>query len=100
MADMHGTPHFHNQPGLPTLKVRARKFMCIGALPPFDHPHIFIDMGRESDIVCSYCSTRYVFDASLSGAVVEPAECLYLPDAEAETKVAATASLNVTPRAA
>ena len=94
-----GVPHFHNDPGVREIKVGSREFMCIGATPPFDHPHIFIDMGRETDIVCSYCSTRYVFDATLSG-VVEPAECLYLPDAGAEAKVAATASLVVTPRAA
>ena len=99
MAEMHGTPHFHNQPGLPSVKVGVRKFMCVGALPPFDHPHIFIDMGRETDIVCSYCSTRYVFAADLRG-VVEPAECLYLPDAAAEDSVAATATVNVATRAA
>ncbi len=99
MADMHGTPHFHNQPGLPSLKVGVRKFMCIGALPPFDHPHIFIDMGRETDIVCSYCSTRFVFEPELKG-IVAPAECLYLPDEAAETKVAATATVNVATRAA
>ena len=99
MADMHGTPHFHNQPGLPSLKVGVRKFMCVGALPPFDHPHIFIDMGRESDIVCSYCSTRFVFDAGLRGPV-EPAGCLYLPDEVAESTVAATASTSVATRAA
>ena len=81
MAEMHGTPHFHNQPGLPALRVRARKFMCIGALPPFDHPHIFIDMGDESDIVCSYCSTRFVYDAALPDLCAPP-ECIYMPDAE------------------
>lgn len=81
MAEMHGTPHFHNQPGLPALRVRARKFMCIGALPPFDHPHIFIDMGDESDIVCSYCSTRFVYDGTLRD-LCAPSECIYMPDAE------------------
>ncbi len=99
MADMHGTPHFHNQPGLSSVKVRVRTFMCVGALPPFDHPHIFIDMGRETDIVCSYCSTRFVFEPGLKG-IVEPAECLYLPDDAAETEVAATATVNVATRAA
>lgn len=98
MAEMHGTPHFHNQPGLPSVKVGVRKFMCVGALPPFDHPHIFIDMGRETDIVCSYCSTRYVFEPELKG-IVEPAECLYLPDAVVEKRVAATAQLDVAKRA-
>ena len=99
MADMHGTPHFHNQPGLPSLKVGVRKFMCVGALPPFDHPHIFIDMGRETDIVCSYCSTRFVYEPTLNG-MIEPAGCLYLPDAVTEGKVDATASINVATRAA
>ena len=82
MAEMHGTPHFHNQPGLPVLKVRVRRFMCVGALPPFDHPHIFIDMGDESDIVCSYCSTRFVFDGGL-GSPCDPPGCLYMPDTDA-----------------
>ena len=81
MAGPHGTPHFHNQPGLQTVRVRAREFMCVGALPPFDHPHIFIDMGDEIDIVCSYCSTRFVFDATIP-ALCQPPESLYMPDAE------------------
>lgn len=75
MAD-HGTPHFHNQPGVPRVKVGAKRFMCIGALPPFDHPHIFIDLGEGSEAVCSYCSTHYVYDAAL-GAHSDPAECEY-----------------------
>jgi uncharacterized Zn-finger protein len=81
MAETHGTPHFHNQQGLPALRVGAREFMCIGALPPFDHPHIFIDMGDESDIVCSYCSTRFVYDGAVK-TLCDPPECLYMPDVE------------------
>ncbi len=77
----HGKPHFHNQPGLPRIRVGAKQFMCIGALPPFDHPHIFIDMGADTDIVCSYCSTHFVYDASLHGGCA-PAECLYMPKAD------------------
>jgi len=48
--------------------------MCTGAKPPFDHPHIFIDMGSDVDTVCSYCSTRFVYDAGLNGRC-SPAEC-------------------------
>lgn len=73
MAD-HGTPHFHNQPGLPVVRVGVKEFMCIGALPPFDHPHIFIDMGSETETICPYCSTRYVYQAGL-GPHASPAEC-------------------------
>jgi len=26
--------------------------MCIGALPPQDHPHVFCDMGEDVEYVC------------------------------------------------
>ena len=77
----HVTPHFHNQPGVAQIRVGAKEFMCIGALPPFDHPHIFIDMGDDNEAVCPYCSTHYVYDASLHGTCV-PAECSFVPEAE------------------
>lgn len=73
MSD-HAIPHFHNQPGLSKIRVGAKEFMCIGALPPFDHPHVYIDMGADSEAICPYCSTLYVFDASLHGHA-DPAEC-------------------------
>jgi uncharacterized Zn-finger protein len=73
MAD-HSIPHFHNDPGVQTILVRVKEFMCTGARPPFDHPHIFIDMGSDGEAICSYCSTRYLYDPSLS-AICAPAEC-------------------------
>ena len=73
MSD-HATPHFHNQPGLAKIRVGVKEFMCIGALPPFDHPHIFIDMGADDETICAYCSTRFVYDPSLHAAC-DPAEC-------------------------
>ena len=73
MAD-HTIPHFHNQAGLPQIYVGAREFMCVGALPPFDHPHIFIDVGHDNEAICPYCSTHYIYKASLHGHS-EPAEC-------------------------
>ena len=48
MAEV-GIPHFHNDPGMSTILLGAREFMCIGAKPPFDHPHVFLDMGRGRD---------------------------------------------------
>ena len=73
MADHH-IPHFHNDPGVPAIRVGAKEFMCVGASPPFDHPHIYIDMGGDTDAVCSYCSTRYIYDATLHGRS-DPAGC-------------------------
>jgi uncharacterized Zn-finger protein len=74
------TPHFHNEPGMRIVHVGSREFMCIGALPPFDHPHIFLDMGSDHEIVCSYCSTLYRYQASLGSGHAEPASCVWHGD--------------------
>lgn len=71
MAD-HSIPHFHNSEGLPRIEVGSREFKCVGALPPFDHPHIYIDMGKETEIVCPYCSTLYVYNPALPPGTSEP----------------------------
>lgn len=69
-------PHYHNSAGHPVIKVKAHAFMCIGALPPFDHPHIFMELGASHEHVCPYCSTLYVYDPMLEGAS-SPAGCLF-----------------------
>jgi uncharacterized Zn-finger protein len=71
----HVIPHFHNDPGLPVIEIGAKEFMCVGATPPFDHPHVFLDMGAESEIVCPYCSTLYRHDATLDEHAARPAAC-------------------------
>jgi uncharacterized Zn-finger protein len=78
MAD-RVVPHFHNQPGVPVIEIGAREFMCVGALPPFDHPHVFIDMGDDSEAICPYCSTLYKFDPTLNSHSARPAECALEP---------------------
>lgn len=80
MADHH-IPHFHNEPGVATIAIGAKEFMCVGARPPFDHPHVFLDMGSDSEIICPYCSTLYRFDASLHGEESNPAGCAWHPKA-------------------
>lgn len=67
-------PHFQNDLGVPSIRVGVKEFMCTGAHPPFDHPHIFIDMGSDSEAICSYCSTRFVYDGDLKGPCL-PADC-------------------------
>ena len=79
MASHSHTPHFHNDLGLPTIRVGVKEFMCTGALPPADHPHVFIDMGDSDDAVCPYCSTHFVCDPGL-GPHSEPPACEYRPD--------------------
>jgi uncharacterized Zn-finger protein len=76
-------PHFHNQPGVPVIEVGAKEFMCIGSLPPFDHPHVFLDMGDDTEIICSYCSTLYRYTPSLDPHAARPAECAWTEPAAA-----------------
>jgi uncharacterized Zn-finger protein len=74
MAD-HAVPHFQNDPGVPVIEIGAKEFMCVGATPPFDHPHIFCDMGDETEIICAYCSTLYRYDPTLGPHDARPPEC-------------------------
>jgi uncharacterized Zn-finger protein len=73
----HVVPHFHNSAGVPAIRIGAKEFMCVGARPPYDHPHVFLDMGLDDEIICPYCSTLYRFDASLHGTDTNPPGCLY-----------------------
>jgi uncharacterized Zn-finger protein len=49
-------PHFHNEPGVPVIQIGAKEFMCIGALPPQDHPHVFCDMGNDLKTTWNMCA--------------------------------------------
>ncbi len=73
-------PQFHNSQGDPRIEIGAKEFQCIRALPPFDHPHVFLDMGKETEIVCPYCSTHYVFSAKLTSGTSDPVCAIYVPE--------------------
>jgi uncharacterized Zn-finger protein len=47
MAD-HKIPHFQNDAGHASIEIGVKEFMCVGANPPFDHPHEFLDMGSDN----------------------------------------------------
>ena len=48
-------PHFVNDKGIDRIKIGVKEFQCMGATPPFDHPHVYLDMGDGTDLVCPYC---------------------------------------------
>lgn len=81
MAEHAGPPYFHNDLGVQRVRIGAKEFMCMGALPPFDHPHVFIDMGDEDEAICPYCSTVFRYDSSLAPADSRPESCRYRPAA-------------------
>jgi uncharacterized Zn-finger protein len=68
-------PHFHNDLGVQVIEIGAKKFMCVGALPPQDHPHVFCDMDEDVEYVCPYCSTLYRHNPALAPNQARPAEC-------------------------
>ncbi len=51
MSD-HVVPHFHNDAGVSVIEIGSQEFMCVGANPPFDHPHVFLDLGNDNEIIC------------------------------------------------
>lgn len=76
----HSIPHFHNSDGVSKIEISAREFQCIGALPPHDHPHVFLDMGDDNEIVCPYCSTHYVYNSKLTAGTADPISAIYTPE--------------------
>jgi uncharacterized Zn-finger protein len=76
-------PHFANDLGVEKIFIGVKEFKCMGARPPFDHPHVFLDMGTDSQILCPYCSTLFVYDSRLGVEDSEPKGCLISPAEEA-----------------
>ena len=71
------TAHFVNDSGSENIRIGVRKFKCMGATPPYDHPHVYLDMGAEKSVVCPYCSTLYVYDDALAADETDPPNCIH-----------------------
>jgi uncharacterized Zn-finger protein len=69
-------PHFANDLGVEKIYIGAKELQCMGARAPHDHPHVYLDMGADAQILCPYCSTLYVYDARLGARESEPKGCL------------------------
>lgn len=69
-------PHFANDTGVDRIKVGVHELNCMGARAPYDHPHVYLDMGGDSEILCPYCSTVYVYDEKLAATESDPPGCI------------------------
>ena len=69
-----GYAKFGNDAGASEIRIALREFECIGASPPHDHPHIYLDMGEDDSILCPYCATRFRFDAGLNSGEADPSD--------------------------
>lgn len=65
-------PKFQNDGAAAEIHIGTREFNCIGASPPHDHPHVFINMGNQDSILCPYCATRYRYDPRLGPFDADP----------------------------
>jgi uncharacterized Zn-finger protein len=72
----HAVPHLANDKGVEKIFVGVKELQCMGARAPFDHPHVTLDMGGDSQILCPYCSTLFVHDPRLADDETDPKDCL------------------------
>jgi uncharacterized Zn-finger protein len=70
-----GVPRFLNDVGSAGIDIGVRAFNCIGATPPADHPHIYLDMGQRPSVLCPYCATLFRHDPALSVDETRPVGC-------------------------
>ena len=68
-------PMFRNDLAVREIRIGTKEFKCIGASPPHDHPHVYLNMGREDAILCSYCATLFRFDSRLGPFDADPQDC-------------------------
>ena len=72
-----GVPRFLNDVGARTVEIGVTAFNCIGATPPADHPHVYLEMGERPDILCPYCATRFRFRPGLRFDETLPPGCFH-----------------------
>src|SRR3954464_1569091 len=56
---MESYPKFHNEVGVPIVRIGCREFKCIGDKPPQDHPYIYLNMGDASERSAAPIALRY-----------------------------------------
>ncbi len=75
-----GYPKFKNDLGVREIKIGSRQFACVGASPPNDHPHVYLEMGERDQISCPYCATVFRNDLALAPFAAYPQGCIFVDD--------------------
>jgi uncharacterized Zn-finger protein len=65
-------PHIANDLGVEKIMVGVKELKCMGARSPYDHPHVYLDMGSDNQVLCPYCGTLYVHDHRLPEDETDP----------------------------
>ena len=77
-----GHARFKNDRAVREIRIGAKEFKCIGASPPQDHPHIYLEIGHSDAIRCPYCATLFRFDPLLEPGQADPPDSLYVDELE------------------
>ena len=48
-------------PAPENIEVAVKRIACDGGRGALGHPKIYLEMGAASEVVCPYCSRRFVF---------------------------------------
>ena len=69
--------HVRQSAFLDTLREGARRSRRVLQIleqtgAPFDHPHVYLDMGQDAQIICPYCSTLYVYEPRFDSGDSDP----------------------------
>lgn len=70
-------PKLRNDGGIAEIRIGMSEFECIGASPPHDHPHVYLNMGLFDSMLCPYCATAFRFASALAPDGIMPRDCLY-----------------------
>lgn len=60
MIDNNITKLLSNTP-LKSIIVTTLKVMCCGSAKPFDHPHIYLPLTKNGEVLCPYCNIKYIY---------------------------------------
>lgn len=74
-------PKFRNDDAVAVIDVGVKEFYCTGASAPHDHPHVYLDMGGDTETICPYCSTVYRYNEKLAPTESVPAGAILVPEA-------------------
>ena len=66
-----------NDKGVDRIKVGVKEFQCMGAAPPFDHPHVYLDMGMRPRSSAPI-ARRFRDDAALDAGESDPPSCVFV----------------------
>lgn len=70
-----GAPPFFNELGLDSIEIGVAAFHCMGVMPPHDHPHVYLNIGEQADLLCPYRSTKYRLNCALRWNQTKPPNC-------------------------